>query len=295
MNNIWEDRNWRPMLLKEIKKPFDHSDYIYELKFDGIRAIIFANPNSINIMSRNNKDLTDLYPELQAIKKLVSKNVIFDGEIIATENGYPSFAKLQKRNLLKSKEKIKRESLNNSVNYICFDILYENEDLTNLSLWERKKILNTYKNNQVFIKTKYIKNDGIKLFQNVKKMGLEGIVAKNINGNYHINERTDDFIKIKNIQRDEFIIGGYIDKNAKQVSLLLGEYNENELTYVGKVTMSKKQNLYKKLCKMNLEKNPFSNYFSEGYFLKPQLTCFVEYLERTNNNHLRHPVFQKYS
>ncbi len=295
MIDIWKDRFWKPMLLKEIPKPFDSKDYIYELKFDGIRAIIFASPKEIYIMSRNNKDLTNLYPELKSIKNIVKKKVIFDGEIIATENGLPSFAKLQKRNHIKNEEKILETSIEDSVNFIAFDILYEGKDLTNTPLLKRKEILEHYKNTDIFFKTKYISNNGIELFKSVKKLNLEGIVAKNIQSTYHINKRTTDFIKIKNIQRDEFVIGGYIEKNDSVISLLLGEYKNKKLTYVGKVTMGKKHELYQKLKKAKNIDNKFINYDKEGIFIKPIYTCYVKYLERTKSNHLRHPVFQKYS
>lgn len=295
MINIWNERFWKPMLLKEIPKPFNNPKHIYEIKFDGIRAIIFASPKEFYIMSRNNKDLTNLYPELKSIQSLVTKKVIFDGEIISTEDRMPSFSKLQTRNRLKSQDKINEQAKKEPVNFIAFDILFENKDLTDLPLLKRKEILNNYKDTDVFIKTKYIQNEGIKLFKCVKNVGLEGIVAKNIDSKYHINSRTNDFIKIKNIQRDEFFIGGYIEKKNNVVSLLLGEYKKNKLVYVGKVTMGKKHELYQKLLKAKKVNNKFSNYDEEGIFVKPIYTCFVKYLERTKDNHLRHPVFQKYS
>lgn len=295
MIDIWTNRIWTPMLLKEIPKPFDSDDYIYELKFDGIRAVIFVSPKNFSIMSRNNVDLTNLFPELASIKKLVTKKCIFDGEIISTDNGYPSFSKIQNRMHLKNEEKIKTESINNPVNFIVFDILYEKDDLTNKTLLERKEILNKYKNTDVFIKTKYIKKDGIKLFKSVKKLGLEGIVAKNINSTYHIDKRTDDFIKIKNIKRDEFLIGGYIEKeNSHIISLLLGEFVNKKLIYVGKVTMGKKQKLYTKLKKMNKVKNRFTNCDVDAIFIEPTNKCHVEYLEKTKSGHLRHPKFKNF-
>lgn len=295
MINIWNERFWKPMLLKELPKPFNHPKYIYEIKFDGIRAIIFASPKEFYIMSRNNKDLTNMYPELKSIQSLVTKKVIFDGEIIATEDGMPSFSKLQTRNHLKSQDKINEQAKKEPVNFIAFDILYENKNLTDLPLLKRKEILNNYKDTDVFIKTKYIQNEGTKLFKSVKNVGLEGIVAKNIDSKYHINSRTNDFIKIKNIQRDEFIIGGYIEKKNNVVSLLLGEYKKNKLVYVGKVTMGKKHELYQKLQKAKKVSSKFSNCEEEGIFVKPIYKCYVKYLERTKDNHLRHPVFQKYS
>ena len=138
--NIWHNREWGPMLLKEIDKPFDSKDYLYEIKFDGIRAIIFASPKKVLIKTRNNVDVTDIYPELQSIKDIVTHNTIFDGEIVAFQNNLPSFSKLQERSHLKNKNKIKKLSIEEPICYVCFDILYDNKDLTKLKLVERKKI-----------------------------------------------------------------------------------------------------------------------------------------------------------
>ena len=286
--NIWKDRNFKPMLLKQIKKPFNDKDFIYELKFDGHRALIFANNKNILVQSRNGKDITFLYPELESIKKIVNKNVIFDGEIICESNGKPSFKKIQTRSHLK------KEMINNPAKFIAFDILYENKDLTNLNLLKRKEILNKYRDTDVFVKSKYIKEKGVELFKKIQKLKLEGIVAKNVNGKYHINKRTDDFIKIKNIERDRFYIGGYIENKNNTISLLLGEYLDNKFMYVGKVIMSKNKNLYDKLKVKKKSKNYFDNYKDKGIFIKPELACCIEYLERTKSNSLRHPIYKDY-
>lgn len=294
MIDIWKDRKWTPMLLHEIYKPFNDENYYFELKFDGFRAIIFVSPKEVKIQSRNGHDMTAIYPELQSIKELVKKNVIFDGEIIATVEGKPSFAKLQKRSHLKNKKLIENAANKDPVTFIAFDIIYEDKDITNEELYKRKLRLAKYKDTNIFIKSKIIEKEGIKLFNQVKKMNLEGIVAKNKNGIYHINERTDDFIKIKNNKRDEFVIGGYIIKE-KTLSLLLGEYKDKKLYFVGKVGVGKKQNISKKVLSYSKIKNPFVNFNEEAFFVKPTNSCFIEYLERTKQGHLRHPIFKDYS
>lgn len=280
------------MLLKEIDKPFDSKEYIFEIKFDGIRAIIFANKNEVKIQSRNKQNITHLFPELQKISKLVDKNVIFDGEIIIFENNKDSFSKIQERIHLKNNDKIKKASDNNPVTFIAFDILYENIDLTTLPLLERKKYLNKYKDNDYFVKTKVIDTTGVKLFNSIKKMNLEGIIAKLKTGKYYINKRCDEFIKIKNIQRDEFIIGGYEEKKNNILSLAIGEYINKKFHFVGKVSISKNKSIYKKIQKLKKSKNYFCDFDENIYFVKPTLTCHIEYLERTKNNHLRHPIFK---
>ena len=287
--NLWKNRSFTPMLLKEIDKPFNSKKYYYELKYDGYRALIFVNKNEIYIQSRNENDITYLYPELSNIKKIVNKNVIFDGEIVIFENNKPSFNKISKRSKLKNKNIIKKESINNPVIFIAFDILYENKNLTNLSLIERKKILEKYQDTDFFIKSKVYLNNGIKLYNFVKKNNLEGIVIKDINGLYHINNRTSDFIKVKNIKSDNFFIAGYINNNKYTSSLVLCEKYNNDYIYVGKVLISKKNNIYKKILNIKKCKNYLKIENNDITFIKPILSCKINYLERTKNGHLRHP------
>lgn len=287
--NLWKNRNFTPMLLKEIDKPFNSKKYYYELKYDGYRALIFVNKNEIYIQSRNKNDITFLYPELSNIKKIVNKNVIFDGEIVIFENNKPSFNKISKRSKLKNKNIIKKESINNPVIFIAFDILYENKNLTNLPLIERKKILEKYQDTDFFIKSKVYLNNGIKLYNFIKKNNLEGIVIKDINGLYHINNRTSDFIKVKNIKSDNFFIAGYINNNKYTSSLVLCEKYNNDYIYVGKVLISKKNNIYEKILNIKKCKNYLIIENNDITFIKPILSCKINYLERTKNGHLRHP------
>lgn len=291
--NIWKDRKFTPMLLKEISKPFNSKDYIFELKFDGIRALIFVNKSSIYIQSRNCVDMTNLFPELYSIKKLVKNDVIFDGEIVSFKDGVPSFSDVQKRVRLKSEVKIKSFSNNEPVNFVVFDILYKDKDLTKLSLSKRKEILSNYKDTDVFIKSKVIEEYGVKFFGAIKKMGLEGIVAKKKDGLYHINKRTDDFIKIKNIKDGDFLVGGYEKKKEGFLSLAIGEYINDDFYFVGKVSVRSSSNIYKKILDSKESKNYFKDCDEDIFYIKPTIKVNVEYLERTKENHLRHPIYKE--
>lgn len=290
--NIWKDRNWCPMLLNEIKKPFDSKDYIFEVKFDGIRAVCFANNKEVKIMSRNKKDISNLFPELDNIKKLCNDNVIFDGEIVIIEDGKPSFTKLQERLNLRNKTKIDYLSKSNPVIFIAFDILYENKSLINLDLIKRKEILNKYNDNDYFVKSEVFPTYGIKLFQSIKEMNLEGIVAKYKYGKYHVNERTSDFIKIKNTYVEEFYIGGFEENNISGV-FVIGELNNNSFIYVGKVLIGKNESLFKRIKLCRKSKNYFSNFNENINYVKPEIKICVEYLEKTKNGTLRHPRIYK--
>lgn len=290
--NIWKNRKWGPMLLKEIGTPFDSKNYIYEIKFDGYRAILYVNPTHIEIISRNNNDITYLYPELKEIQKLVKKDTIIDGEIVAMEKGKPSFSKLQQRSHVKASKRIEYYAIEHPVTFVGFDILYEDKDLTNLTLMERKKYLDKLDENDVFIKSKYF-NEGIKLFNKIKEKGLEGIVAKKKDSVYEISKRSDSWIKIKNNRKEEFIIGGYEFKK-RDISILLGENINGELHYVGSAKLNIESDLANRIKNMKqLKKSPFIDYKKDAIYINPRVKCLVRYLERTPNNHLRQPIIEK--
>ena len=291
--NLWDNNEWEPMLLEEVDEPFNGDKYIYEVKFDGIRACIYVGPTYFKIINRYHKDITYLYPELKYIQKIVKDNIIFDGEIIIMDNGKPSFSKLQERAHLKDRKRIDYQATYNPVTFVAFDILYKNKNITNLRLLERKKFLESIKDNKVFVKSKFF-NNGIELFARIKKLKLEGIVAKEKNSKYFVNMRSNVWIKIKNMRKEDFYIGGYIDKSIYIVSILLGEYKGNYFYYVGNVILAKKYHLYKDILKLKrLKKSSFVDYNDQNViYLEPKLKCGVEYLERTKNNRLRQAVIK---
>ncbi len=275
------------MLIAEIPFVFSNK-YLYEIKFDGIRALIYVNKDNINIRTRNNVDVTHLFLELHGIKNIVGRdNCIFDGEIVLFDKDRPSFSSLQKRLRIKNKYRIKEESIDNPVQFVVFDIIYQNKDLTNEILVDRKKILYKYKDTDYFFKSKVYSN-GKKLFASVKKLGLEGIVAKEKDSFYYVNKRSNVWIKLKNYQTDEFYIGGYI-KNSTSYSLLLGEKKNNKLYYVGKIKVSNNKDITKEVLSNKKSSNPFCNYENAGIFIKPSIKITINYLEKTKSNMLRHP------
>ncbi len=285
--NIWKNRDWHPMLLNKLDKPFDSDEYLYELKFDGIRAIIFVSPQEVMIKSRNNVDLTRLFPELSSLKELVKNDVIFDGELIIFNDGKPVFSKIQKRVRLKSKKSIEYYSISEPAVFMAFDILYDKKDLTTTPLFERKKILNKIRDSDVFMKVKIVDKKGCKFFDAIRKANLEGMVAKNKLGLYHINKRTSDFIKIKNNMREQFIIGGYKENKNNTMSVALLERKLNKFSLVGFVSVSKNSKLFTRLLNMGNTK-PFFECDKDITFIKPFVQCQVSYLEKTSKGLLRH-------
>lgn len=283
-----------PMLLSEKARPFDDDDFIYELKYDGIRALVHVSSKDIHIYTRHGVDVTKQYPELESLKKSVKKEVIVDGEIVIFEDGVPNFSKLASRNRLKDEKRIRESSIRNPVCFVAFDILYENKPLIDEPLLKRKKMLDKYPVCENFLKTEYIEKEGIKLFEKVVEAHLEGMVAKKKDSTYSIETRSSDWIKVKNLKKGIFFVGGCVDNKVKG-SLLLGEYRNKKLYFVGKVSISKTSKLYKRLKSLVArKKSPFVDFDDQDIkYLSPSIRVEVSYMERTPSGNLRQPIFKK--
>ena len=278
------------MLLSEEAKVLQDGRYLYEIKFDGIRALIYVSKREFRILSRKGTDLTNHYPELKMIQDIVGDHqVIFDGEIIATSKGLPSFSLLQKR--MRAKKVSDKLIAEIPVSFVAFDIIYDNKDVTNLPLIERKKLLEKYRDTDYFVKSR-VYHDGISLFKMVKKVGLEGIVEKVKSSTYDVGERTHSWIKVKNIKVDNFVVHGFLEK-TNTITLLLGEYKNNKLCYVGKVSVNKKHELINTLQKMKKINNQFVNFDEEATYVKPVHEVRVHFLERTISGMLRHATIEE--
>lgn len=280
----------KPMLLSESDTVLENDNYIYEIKFDGIRALIYVIDNNIKIFTRNGKNITNLFPELKIITSSVNKNSILDGEIVCLTNNKPDFFKVQKRIHLKNKDKIEISSKNNPALFICFDILYYDKDITNEPLYKRKDVLSKINESDYLLKSKVFE-DGEKLFKSIKRLDLEGIVCKDKFSTYQVNTRSNSWIKVKNYKVESFFIGGYTDGEKDRFSIYLGEKSNSKLRYVGKVFVSKKDKLYEKLKNRKSVNNPFLEFKEIINFVKPIQKVKVKYIERNNNNHLREAFY----
>lgn len=293
------DTTISPMLLKNGGKPFDDKNYIFEIKFDGIRCIAFCDKNKTVLQNRRSKIINKQFPELDSIHTQCTEKCILDGEIIClNEKEVPDFNLLQKRILLKSKSSIQRQSKLIPVLYVVFDILYcKNKDLTHLPLIKRKKILNeNIKENSYISISSFFEQNGKELFKQVQLLNLEGIVAKKKDSLYHIKERTNDWVKIKNMVFEDFLICGYTLENGKIKDLILGTITDNELKYDGNVYIGAKKRDQKLIMdfaqKNKLAKPLFKNFSTQTVWISPQLICTVEYLQRTKSNQRRQPVYR---
>ena len=299
MADLFEEKNISPMLLNEVKEPFDDADYIYELKLDGIRCVAYIEPKSITLQNKRFKDLTHIYPELSDICKCVKKRVILDGELVVLTDGKPDFYALQKRSLMSDKFKISLAAKKNPVQFVAYDILYhDGKDLTDQPLMQRKEKLSSVVTERYNLSvSRWIEMNGIAFFELAKKENLEGIVAKKKDGLYHIGKRTSDWIKIKVMQDEDLLVLGYQpDDDGKVKDLILGYYDESgELKCRGKVYLGvskAEQKIIADFANKNTVKRPWFDKYKNVVWLKPQLVGTAHFMHETESGGMRQPVWK---
>lgn len=287
-----------PKLAKLVDKTPAGEHWIYEVKLDGYRILSYKDGAEVALKSRNNIAWTNDFPSIaSAVAKLPFKQLVLDGEIVVLDTaGRSNFQLLQ--NSLKNKK-------NSSFFYFLFDVLYFNGyDLRNLTLIERKSILKKILDvNIPFLHySDHIVNEGKKLYQYACSHALEGVIAKRATSHYR-SKRNQDWLKIKCMKRQEFVIGGYSSPKGSRShfgSLLLGVYNkEGTLDYAGNVgtgfNEASLNEIYEQLRNHKAPSNPFNSRPPEAthaHWVQPDLVCEVEFSEWTKDKHLRHPSFK---
>jgi bifunctional non-homologous end joining protein LigD len=287
-----------PELAFLVDKPPDSDEWLHEIKFDGYRIVCFIKDKKVKLMTRNQNDWTKKFPHLiKEILKLKLKNAIFDGELTALNTDQRSdFQILQ--NSIQNKD-------TSALVYHVFDLIYLNgADFTAIRLLDRKCILHQLipTANGMIRYSDHIIGNGILIFKKSCQLSLEGIVSKNINSPY-LQTRTHDWLKLKCIERQEFIVVGFTKPAGKRSyfgSLLLGVYSKNnQLLYCGKVgtgfTEESLQNMRKLLRKYITSKIPFivpPASVGQVTWVQPKIIVEVEFKEWTQDGLLRHPSFK---
>lgn len=295
--DIFEAKNIEPMLIASESAPFDSDQYLYELKFDGARAIAYLDGNTTEIRNKRNKSLTAIIPELQNIHTYVNTKVILDGEIIVMKDNLPNFYALQKRTLLTNPTKISLASMLHPITFICYDILYWSDTLiTNWPLWKRKNLLAQViiQQNDRFLCSTVVENKGIPLFMITKEKGLEGVIAKKKDSLYYFGKRTKDWIKFKNTIDDDFVVLGYIRKKDGFISLILGQYSQNQLQYSGHVTLGVKEQHILSMQKKEVASSPLATIppgNEKAVWLEPTIVAIVQLMDTADGN-FRQPVLK---
>ena len=295
-----------PMLATLVDKPFDEEGWIYEIKWDGYRALALCNDGEVNLISRNNKSFNEkFYPVFDAVKAW-GINAVIDGEIaVLNEKGVSHFGSLQNW----------RSEADGELIYYVFDLLWlDGHDLTQLPLTERRELLRQNLPDEGIIRmSEDFKASATEFLEVASGMGLEGIIAKKENSTYHPGDRTRDWLKIKANQRHEVVIGGYTrneGSNKAFSSLLVGVYDNGKLEYTGKIGTGfndkLQAELIQKFKKWIIDKSPFTivpdvnkpSRFRPNppkatvTWLKPELVCEVSYAEMTDDGVMRHPSFE---
>lgn len=296
MKDIFDKKDIKPMLLTERNESFNSPDYLYELKLDGIRTIIYVDKGNVEIRNKRNMRLNQTYPELADICGQIKQKCILDGEIIAVKDGKPDFYAIQKRSMMTNKTKIEFASKMYPVSFSAFDILYiGSEQITDKPLVERKQILseNIVENEKIIV-SRYVFEKGVELYNAAGAQNLEGIVAKKKDSKYYFGKRSKDWIKIKNLQDDDYVICGYVMKPGNKVSLILGAYNEGALVRQGHVTMGVSRDDFNKVLSVNRIGKPLFDDPSgdEAIWIEPVLVCTVQYMMKSEHGHMRQPVFK---
>jgi len=293
--DIFESRNISPMLISEMVDPFDSTNFIYEIKWDGIRTLSFLDTKT-DMRNKRNKLMVPIFPELESLYKQVKTKCIIDHELLVLKNGIPDFYEVQKRALMSNSFKIKLAADKYPASVIAYDILYyKDKDITMLPLMERKKYLTdvVIENNLISV-SRFIENDGIKLYELVKEKGLEGIVAKRKDSLYWQGKRTKDWVKCKIMSTVDCVICGYIPKENNMTSLVLGQYDDDVLVYKGHVTLGVSLRILKEHKYKTIDYSPFG-YVPPGnedcVWLAPELVCIVESMP-TEKESFRQPVFK---
>lgn len=291
-----------PMLATLTSKRFSDSQWIYECKFDGERALSFYHHKEVTIFSRNKHNLNKTYPDLvQAIQRTNLDNFILDGEIVSFQNGITSFSHLQQR--LGIRNISLKDALKSPVYYYIFDILFLNGyDLRNLPLKARRDILQqaiSYKDPLRF--SEGIVEQGEHYFKEACKKGWEGIIAKRLDSPYQ-GHRSTDWLKFKCHQSQELIIIGYTPPKGQRDdfgALLVGYYKKKKLYYAGKVGTGFTQEILKSLKKkMDRHLSSFSpldeplKNQAHITWLHPILVGEFDFTEWTKSGKLRHPRFK---
>ncbi len=298
-----------PMLASVVEKPFDDPDWLFEIKWDGYRAIAFVENNGVRLVSRNQNDLTPRYPELGELPKFLNaKTAILDGEVVVLDDeGRSSFSLMQQRTGIRAHGRQATPRSELPILYYAFDLLYlDGYDLRRVALAERKRVLKDILTPGEIVRySDHYPGQGVALFEAAKQKGLEGILAKRSSSTYE-ERRSQEWLKIKITQTVDCVIGGYTDPEGTRQyfgSLVLGLYDEKKkLIHVGQAGTGFDQAALKEISQIlkpiETSKNPFTGPVNAHnvHWVKPVLVAEVKFSEWTHETgeggmKLRAPVF----
>jgi len=299
-----------PMKARLVDEPPKHGDWLYELKFDGIRAMAIKNDRKVSLISRNGNKLDARFPEIvEAVKNLPVREYVIDGEVVALdEDGRSSFQLLQG---------LEMEGRKAPLRFYVFDLLQlDGKSLLGLPLEQRKQVLAKICEN-VGDPIRYsgeISGDVKSLLAEVKRRGLEGLIGKQRNSVYEPGRRSGTWIKLKCVNEQEFVIGGYTPPAGARKyfgAILVGYYEIGKLRFAGKVgsgfTEKSLSMLHKKFREEEHDDCPFvdlpskqggewvqgitPSMMKKTHWVNPKFVAEIKFAEWTRDQKLRQPVF----
>jgi bifunctional non-homologous end joining protein LigD len=298
----------KPMLASLGRLPADDERWAYEIKWDGVRAIAYSRPGELALHSRNLKDITGQYPELgRLVRALSSHEAVLDGEIVAfDEHGRPSFAALQQRMHVISAAQIRRLAKSTPVTYMIFDLLWlDGHSLMERPYLERRERLASLAlRGESWQTPEHVIGRGEAVLRASAEQQLEGIVAKRLDSTYQPGRRSSSWVKIKNVGRQEAVIGGWMPGQGRRKerigALLVGVHDpDGALRYVGRVgtgfSERELERLERLLAPLTREDSPFTAGEKPprgAVFCEPALVAEVEFREWTAGGSLRAPSYK---
>lgn len=288
---------WRvhPMLATLVDEPFSKGGWLFEIKWDGYRAIATKHKTELELYSRNGLNFMEKYPPVAEALHALKHDVILDGEIVVTDkDGTPHFEWLQNWH----------RDPQGTLQYFIFDILWcDGHDVRTMPLHERRALLHSVlPKSDVLRYSDAVENSGLSLFREMKHRGLEGMIAKRAHSVYREDVRGDDWLKIKTHLRQEVVIGGYTEpRGSRQYlgSLLVGVYQKGELQYVGHsgggIPDEQRKLLRDQLAKLEQDNPPFATKPKPNapvHWVRPEVVCEMSFSEWTGDGYMRHPQFE---
>jgi bifunctional non-homologous end joining protein LigD len=295
----------QPFILATLaERPFSGKEWLFEIKYDGVRVLAHRQKETVELYGRSGQVITGRYPDLvKALRGLPLEEFLIDGEIVALdESGKPSFARLQARMGLTKPRDIEQAVAAVPVIGIFFDCLaLDGRDLRRLPLLDRKECLRLLLPPLGPVRYgDHVLQHGEAFFEVASAERLEGIVAKKVNSLY-VGGRSQEWIKVKSLRRQEFVIGGYTDPQGGRSyfgALHLGIYDGPRLVYVSKVGTgfddASLKKLWEALQPIGRPTSPFATSAPTGrghHWVEPKLVCEVRFTEWTKDGGIRHPAF----
>ena len=296
----------KPMLARSGPLPPNEENWGFEVKWDGIRTVVFCDHGHIELQGRNFSDFTPRYPEVRELAKaLGARRVILDGEIVAfDEQGRPSFERLQSRMHLGSDSAVRRRMRDIPVTYVAFDLLYlDGRSTLPLRYEQRREVLEALElEGPAWRVPAYHRGEGSALLAATRDLGIEGIVAKRLDSTYEPGRRSSGWVKVKNVCEQDVVIGGWTlgegGRSKTLGALAAGVYEDGKLVYAGKVgTGFTEQTLaliQRELEPLRRADSPFTGRQPPKgtVFVEPRLVARVELREWTKSGTMRAPTFK---